>query len=117
MLFDPSVTTYEGLLDNFFAQVSPFSACSDGRQYATGVWWHDEAQQAAVLSKVANLEAANEGQQVLVVCAGLGGAECVSAVVLDEWGMVVDVYRAEEYHQKFFEKNPETELFTDPGIM
>ena len=81
MLFDPSVTTYEALLDDFFNKVSPFSACSDGRQYASGVWWHDEAQQAVVLSKVANLEAANEGQQVLAVYASLAGAKFVSPVV------------------------------------
>lgn len=42
VVFDASVLTYRQCLDHFFSSVSPYYGCSDKRQYANGVWWHDE---------------------------------------------------------------------------
>jgi peptide methionine sulfoxide reductase MsrA len=87
--FDKSTLTYEALLDHFFNGHRPMSDACMSKQYMKGVWWHSEAQETAVLAKVAALEAA------------AGGAKVVS-----HYGSVgTNLYRAEEYHQRYFEKN------------
>eukprot|EP00656_Telonema_subtile_P004803 TRINITY_DN12196_c0_g1_i7.p1 TRINITY_DN12196_c0_g1~~TRINITY_DN12196_c0_g1_i7.p1 ORF type:complete len:141 (+),score=23.19 TRINITY_DN12196_c0_g1_i7:461-883(+) len=86
VLFDPKVTTFRECLDFFFESHSPFRSCGGG-QYASGVWWHDEEQRIEIEKKVSELEAANPGQKVGTIHTGL-----------------TKVYRAEEYHQKFYSK-------------
>jgi len=85
--FNPKVTSYRECLDYFFDSVSPFANCSDGAQYSSGVWWHDEEQKREIFRKVKEMETG--GKKVTVITAP-----------------VTRVYSAEEYHQRFFEKNP-----------
>eukprot|EP00038_Savillea_parva_P005847 m.160309 g.160309 ORF g.160309 m.160309 type:complete len:75 (-) comp11927_c0_seq1:296-520(-) len=54
-------------------------------QYMTGLWWHNESQKKIALAKLD--EVRNKGQVVDI-----------------HTGPVTDVYRAEEYHQRFYAK-------------
>jgi len=45
VVYDPAVITYQECLDFFFFKISPHSSCSDSTQYASGVWWHNEAKE------------------------------------------------------------------------
>eukprot|EP00658_Telonema_sp_P-2_P054936 TRINITY_DN43695_c0_g1_i1.p3 TRINITY_DN43695_c0_g1~~TRINITY_DN43695_c0_g1_i1.p3 ORF type:complete len:102 (+),score=24.38 TRINITY_DN43695_c0_g1_i1:299-604(+) len=87
VLFDPARTSYEDCLDWFFRQHNPYRAGGQRGQYAWGVWWHNDEQKVAVERHVAELERDGDGGKVTSICAPL-----------------TDVYRAEEYHQKFYAK-------------
>jgi len=90
VVFDPAVTTFRACLDHFFASHSPFRSqgCAGAkRQYSFGVWYHDEKQRTEVEQKVAEVEQ-QAGNTVLTIVEPL-----------------TRVYRAEEYHQKYYEKN------------
>lgn len=59
VVMDPKVMTYRKALDFFFASVSPYHGCSDKRQYASGVWWHNEAQRLEIERKEHHATPAN----------------------------------------------------------
>ena len=90
--FDPSVLSLESLLDKFFAVIDPFSVNKQGHdegiQYRTGVYTTDasirEAVQAYFLQKEKEL----------------GRPLAVELGTLDQFSP------AEEYHQKYLDKNP-----------
>jgi len=84
--FDKTQTSFEELLDFFYKRHNPHSACGYGRQYMSGVWWHNKDQELAVEGKVKQLEEAS-GQTVKTYC-----------------GPVTPLYRAEEYHQQYYAK-------------
>ena len=89
IVFDPSVTTYRACLDHFFSSHSPFQSqgCTGAkRQYSFGVWYHNEKQRVEVERKVAEIEQ-QAGRIVLTIVEPL-----------------TRVYRAEEYHQQYYEK-------------
>ena len=81
--FDPSVITYTELLGVFFSMASPHS-CSTSTQYRQGIWWHSASQEEAVAK-------------------ALSGRWKSHHLLHHE--PVTDVYRAEEYHQRYFAKN------------
>jgi len=89
--YDPEVLSYKELLDFFFKQHNPWSNCSSRRQYMSGAWWHNDKQRDALKEKVAALETNKKGQQT----------------VKTFLGPVTKLYRAEEYHQKYYSKNGE----------
>jgi len=81
--YDPSKISYDKLLDICFAEHSyrskPYSI-----QYRSGIWYQNEEQKKAIAKKV---EALKKKGPVYTHIAPLG-----------------EFYRAEEYHQKYFEK-------------
>jgi peptide methionine sulfoxide reductase MsrA len=83
--FDKSKLTYSDLVAHFFRGHSPFSNCY-GKQYMKGVWYHNEEQQAIVEAKVAEVESGGEK-------------------IKSHYGPVGRLYRAEEYHQRYYEKH------------
>ena len=92
VVFDPSVVTYEHLLDVYWHNVDPFSAygqfCDFGEQYRPVIWVHGDAQRRAAeqsMQRVTKLL----GRQVVV---GIEEAK--------------PFYRAEDYHQDYYTKNP-----------
>lgn len=90
--FDPGVLPLEELLEQFYKVIDPLSVNRQGgdvgEQYRTGVYWVDAAQQAVVEASLQKLQA--RYRQPLAV----------QALPLSNF------YAAEEYHQKYLEKNP-----------
>ena len=94
IVYDPRVITYEQLLDVFWHNVDPLTAdaqfCDHGSQYRTAIFVHDDAQRHAAEASKKQLEQSGRFDRPIVT-------EIVAAS---------EFYPAEEYHQKYHEKNP-----------
>ncbi|MFB6132898.1 MAG: peptide-methionine (S)-S-oxide reductase MsrA [Halanaeroarchaeum sp.] len=93
--YDPAVRSYEDLLAVFFTIHDPTTLNRQGpdvgSQYRSAIFTHDEEQQATAEAFIRDLEA--EG--------AYDGDEIVTEVEpLEEF------YVAEDYHQDYYEKNP-----------
>ena len=94
IVFDPSRISYDILLDAFWRQIDPTD--SDGQfvdrgdQYRSAIFYHNETQQRQAEATKAALEASGRYDKSLVT-------EIVPASTF---------YAAEDYHQKYYEKNP-----------
>ncbi len=91
--FDPTVVSYETLLEKFWAIHDPTQVNRQGPdvgdQYRTGIFTHsDEQAAAAKASKAAEDASGRHGRPVATVIEPAG-----------EW------WKAEDYHQQYFEKN------------
>jgi peptide-methionine (S)-S-oxide reductase len=95
VVYDPSEITYPDLLQVFFTIHDPTTLNREGpdvgSQYRSIVLYHDEAQRDAVEQFVDGLESegAYENDDIVTEVEPLG-----------------EVYRAEEKHQNYYEKNP-----------
>ena len=93
--FDPGVVSYEQLLDLFWDLHDPTTRNRQGpdvgSQYRSAVFYHDEQQQQAALVSKEALEA--------------GGK--YSRPVVTEITPAPTFWRAEEYHQQYFERRGE----------
>jgi peptide-methionine (S)-S-oxide reductase len=91
--FDDAVVSYEELLEHFFAMHNPTTLNRQGpdrgTQYRSAIFWHDEAQRSAAEKQLRELEAAGRWADPVVT-------ELVPAS---------EFWRAEEYHQRYFEKH------------
>jgi peptide-methionine (S)-S-oxide reductase len=92
--YDPSKITYEKLLDVFWHNVDPVTRdaqfCDHGRQYRTAIFYHDDAQRTAAEASKRALESSGKLPGPIVT-------EIVAAGTF---------WPAEEYHQRYHEKNP-----------
>ncbi|MFC4549023.1 MULTISPECIES: peptide-methionine (S)-S-oxide reductase MsrA [Halorussus] len=93
--YDPDVVAYEDLLKVFFTIHDPTQLNRQGpdvgTQYRSAVFYHDDAQKETVEAFVRELEAEgayDEGE------------------IVTEIEPLEEFYRAEEYHQNYYEKNP-----------
>ncbi|MBI4539758.1 MAG: peptide-methionine (S)-S-oxide reductase MsrA [Gemmatimonadetes bacterium] len=93
--FDPQVIAYRELLELFFTIHDPTTPNRQGHdmgpQYRSIILYHSPEQKASADEVIAGLEAA-----------GVWGAPIVTEVVPFE-----AFYRAEDYHQRYFENNPD----------
>jgi peptide-methionine (S)-S-oxide reductase len=94
VVYDPAKIGYEKLLDVFWHNVDPVTPeaqfCDHGHQYRTAIFYQDETQERlAEVSKRA-LESAKRFDRPIVT-------EIVRAGTF---------WPAEEYHQRYHEKNP-----------
>jgi len=91
--FNPAEVTYRELLALFFQSHNPTTINRQGpdigTQYRSAIFFHDAEQEAAARDAVAALEKARVFPRPIVT-------QIVPAAVF---------YRAEEYHQQYFEKN------------
>ncbi len=91
--FDPSKVSYEQLLEVFWNNHNPTTPNQQGpdhgSQYRSAIFYHTPAQQAAAEAMKQRLEAGHKFHAPIVT-------EIVPAA---------EFYRAEEYHQRYFEKN------------
>ena len=91
--FDDDQVSYEELLDAFFDMHNPTTRNRQGpdvgSQYRSAVFWHDEQQKAAAEQKIRALEASGRWSNPVVTEVAEAGT----------------FWRAEEYHQRYFEKN------------
>jgi peptide-methionine (S)-S-oxide reductase len=91
--FDPARVSYERLLDVFWEIHDPTTlnrqGPDHGTQYRSVIFYHTPEQEAAARASLQKLEAAKKFSRPIVT-------QIVPAA---------DFYRAEEYHQRYFEKN------------
>jgi peptide-methionine (S)-S-oxide reductase len=90
--FDPDVVSYEGLLEVLWDSHDPTTMDSQGpdrgTQYRSVIFYHDEAQRAAAEASKAALDASGKFSRAVVTTLEPAGS----------------YYAAEDYHQKYLEK-------------
>ena len=94
IVYDPSQVTYAELLDVFWRNIDPTQVKGQfadiGRQYRTAIFYHDEGQKRLA-------EASKDA---------LGNSGRYDKRIVTEIVPATEFYRAEEYHQDYYEKNP-----------
>ena len=94
VVYDPSKTTYAKLLDIFWHNVDPFQQngqfCDHGGQYRSAIFYLDESQR----------QAAEESKRKLEEQPRFRGKIATEIVPASTF------YPAEEYHQRYYKKNP-----------
>jgi peptide-methionine (S)-S-oxide reductase len=92
--FDPSVTSFQEILEVFFTIHDPTTLNRQGNDvgesYRSAVFYHSEAQRQTTLEVIANLETL-----------GVWDAKIVTQVEAFK-----EFFAAEEYHQDYFARNP-----------
>ncbi len=92
--FDPEVTSYRDILEVFFSIHDPTSMDRQGNdagtQYRSVIFTHSERQRKVAQQLIAELDADS-----------ISGKRIVTEV-----RAATTFYKAEEYHQKYFAKNP-----------
>lgn len=92
VLFDPSMVTYEKLVEIFWENIDPLTEngqfCDHGEQYRTAIFFHDDAQRRVAEESKKRVEQKLKAKVV---------TQIVPASVF---------YPAEEYHQDYSRKNP-----------
>ncbi|MAG96281.1 MAG: peptide-methionine (S)-S-oxide reductase MsrA [Alphaproteobacteria bacterium] len=92
--FDPKVVSYEQLLELFFEVHDPTQLNRQGpdigTQYRSAIYFHDADQETEAREAKARLQASGE----------------LPEPVVTEIGAASEFWRAEDYHQRYFEKSP-----------
>ncbi len=92
--FDPTVITFRELLEIFFATHDPTTLNRQGNdvgtQYRSAIFYHDEKQKKIAEELIRDLE--NSGK--------------FSRPIVTTLEPFTAFHKAEEYHQNFFERNP-----------
>jgi len=92
--FDPTKVTYAQLLDVFWHNIDPLTPdaqfCDHGTQYRSAIFYQGEEQQKIAEQSKKDLEASGRFTQPIVT-------QIVPATAF---------YAAEDYHQKYYRKNP-----------
>jgi peptide-methionine (S)-S-oxide reductase len=94
VIYDPKKVSYEKLLETFWVNIDPTvkdrQFCDVGNQYRTAIFYNDEAQRKAAEASKAATERTKPFKEPIVTPIEMAGA----------------FYRAEEYHQDYYLKNP-----------
>ena len=92
--FDPEVITFHDLLDVFFATHNPTTlnrqGADVGTQYRSAIFYHNEEQANRARQRISDLDQEKIWDAPLVT----------EVVPLEKF------YRAEDYHQNYFQTNP-----------
>ena len=100
--YDPAAISLEELLEQFYKAIDPTSVNRQGGdvgvQYRTGIYYTDPAQKQVIESSLAELQTHYE-QPI-----------AVEALPLSNF------YTAEEYHQKYLDKNPGGYCHISPAL-
>ena len=94
VVYDPAAVSYQRLLEVFWHNVDPLDAggqfCDRGSQYRAAIFYHtDEQRQQAEASKLA-----------------LASNGTLPGNIVTEIVQASEFYRAEEYHQDYYQRNP-----------
>jgi peptide-methionine (S)-S-oxide reductase len=94
IVYDPQKISYEKLLDVFWHNIDPITPnaqfCDHGEQYRSAIFYHDDTQRRLAEESKQRLEESKRFRRPIVT-------QIVPATKF---------YPAEEYHQKYHEKNP-----------
>jgi peptide-methionine (S)-S-oxide reductase len=101
--YDPEKVSYATLLEVFWRNIDPTQRdgqfCDHGSQYRTAIFYHNEEQRKLALASKAQLEKTKPFKGDIVT----------------EITAAPEFYRAEEYHQDFYKKNPTRYKFYRAG--
>jgi peptide-methionine (S)-S-oxide reductase len=93
IVFDPTRVTFQKLLDVFWRSHDPLAKnrqfCDSGEQYRAGIFYHDEEQQRLATDSKKTIQ-----------------ARFAPRIVHTEITKAAPFYKAEDYHQDYYEKNP-----------
>jgi peptide-methionine (S)-S-oxide reductase len=94
IVFDPAKVSYEKLVEHFWRTIDPTTKdaqfCDHGSPYRTAIFANDAAQLKAAQASLAALQKNKPFKQPIVTEIALAGP----------------FYKAEEYHQDYYKKNP-----------
>jgi len=94
VVYDPTKIDYETLLETFWINIDPTQEdgqfADRGRHYRTAIFYHDDSQKEKALLSKKKLEESGKFKKPIVTSVE----------------KFVSFYRAEEYHQNYYEKNP-----------
>jgi peptide-methionine (S)-S-oxide reductase len=94
IVYDPSKISYEKLLDIFWHNIDPLvkdqQFCDVGHQYRTAIFYHNENQKRLAETSKAALEQ----------------SKTLQGTIYTEIVPAGEFYKAEEYHQDYYKKNP-----------
>lgn len=94
IVYDPGKVSYEKLLDVFWMNIDPTQVngqfADSGRHYRTAIFYHNEKQKELAYASRDKMEKSGKFEGAIVT----------------EIEPYKNFYRAEEYHQRYFEKNP-----------
>lgn len=92
VIYNPAVITLREILEKFYLVIDPTSLNKqgedEGRSYRTGIYYVNDID-LSVITEVTNSEQAKHTEKIVV-----------------EIEALKNFYPAEEYHQKYLEKNP-----------
>jgi peptide methionine sulfoxide reductase msrA/msrB len=92
--YDPDIITYEGLLATFWRMIDPTDSGGQfrdrGQQYTTAIYYHDAAQRLA----------AEQSRDALAESGRLDAPIATAILAAGRF------YRAEDYHQDYYDRNP-----------
>ena len=91
--YNPEIIALEEILEKFFGIIDPYSknrqGVDVGTQYRTGIYWQEDSQKNTVLQFLARKQKESPKR------------------IVTEARPIGSFYPAEEYHQKYLEKNPQ----------
>ena len=94
VIFDPQKISYDQLLKVFWRNIDPLTPnaqfCDHGTQYRAAIFYHDEEQQRLAEASKKELEQSQH----------------FSKPIVTEIAPAIAFYKAEEYHQDYYLKNP-----------
>jgi len=86
--YDPSILTYEQLVNEFFEEAS-YHLKGGSSQYKSAIWYSSDEQQQVIAKKCDEIKATKKGQYKNIGCT-------IEPLTY--------FYRAEEYHQAYYAK-------------
>ncbi|HSG21553.1 MAG TPA: peptide-methionine (S)-S-oxide reductase MsrA [Azonexus sp.] len=93
VIYDPAKVSYPQLVEYFWRHIDPTvkdqQFCDVGTQYRSGIYWQNETER----------KAAEASRDVLLKSARF-------KVIYTELAPASEFWRAEEYHQDYYKKNP-----------
>ena len=103
LTYNPLIITLDEILENFFKIINPYTKNQQGNdigtQYRTGIYWQDDGQKDIVLNFL------KEKQKVS------------PKNIVVEAKQITSFFTAEEYHQKYLEKNPQGYCHVDLNLI
>lgn len=91
--YDPTKVTYPELLDYFWRHIDPTvenrQFCDSGSQYRSGIYWKNDEQRKAAQKSLKTLQESGRFKQIYT-----------------ELKPASRFWKAEEYHQDYYKKNP-----------
>lgn len=101
--YNPKIITLEEILENFFKIIDPYvlnrQGPDIGTQYRTGIYWQEDSQKTIVLKFLSAKQ------------------KLSSKRIRTEAHAIGSFYPAEEYHQKYLEKNPQGYYHVDLNLI